>query len=329
MLRLWDTGRAEAWAVPSGSVGLSFNRDGTLLATGSDAGTVRVWNASSGELVDTIEGGVAETRGQFSPATDTLVLADAESPDVRVWSREDGTVTTAFRAPEAEGLNTARFDSEGERIVYADTNGRLAVRTLSSGADVRLGGSPEVVWDAQFSTDGKRVAAISASGTTAVWRLDQPERPERLLEGHRGDVNGLDYGADDRLVTAGSDRTVRVWPARGTTSLALLGHTRDATDAAFSLNGSKVVSASMDRTLRLWDSSTGVMLAVLETAPAEINFMQMSSDGQIATLDEDLTLRVRRCEVCGSAQEVEALARSYEPRQLSRDERRQYLAPLG
>ena len=56
-------------------------------------------------------------------------------------------------------MYSARFDPSGERMVYVDAKGRVAVRDLRSGREATLGGAPEAVYDAQFSPDGEHVAA--------------------------------------------------------------------------------------------------------------------------------------------------------------------------
>ena len=67
--------------------------------------------------------------------------------------------------PKGSGINVARFDSTGRRIVYADyKNGAIAVKDLQTGRTVALGGGPKLVWDAPVAPDGQHVAAASASG---------------------------------------------------------------------------------------------------------------------------------------------------------------------
>ena len=324
-VRLWDSGRTLAWAVPEDTEGLDFSRDGKYIATGSATGVARVWDSENGGLVGSRSGPVTPVGAIFSPAGDAVLMFGMEVPDVRLWSIDADTVETLLQQP----VVVARLDSSGQRLLYADEKGKLAVRDIESGDEVVLRGAPRTIYDAQFSADDDRVVISSEKGVSMIWRVDSPDRPERVLEGHRGDIQGLEYGADGRVVTAGTDRTVRVWPAREGPEVVLRGHTRDATDASFSVDGSKVVSSGMDGALRLWDSRTGVPLAVLDSSSAELYSMQISDDGKIAVLDDLQVMRVLRCEVCGPLEDVQAFARSLHPRQLTADERRRYLSAAG
>ena len=64
------------------------------------------------------------------------------------------------------------------------------------------------------SPDGTRVASASWDGTARVSPL-RGEAPARVLEGHQGNVNAVAFTPEGRVVTAGYDGTVRVWPASG------------------------------------------------------------------------------------------------------------------
>jgi WD40 repeat protein len=107
------------------------------------------------------------------------------------------------------------------------------------------------------------------------------------------------------------------------------GFTREVTGAAFYDDGAKVVATSFDGTLSLWGARSGALLAILDSGPAELHNVVVSSKDEIATLDENGVLRVTRCGVCGSLEDVRALALSRRPRQLTVEERRRFLPADG
>jgi WD40 repeat protein len=325
-VRIWDAGRTQAWAVPSPTWGIDFNRDGRLIASSSEDGTMRVWETATGRMRASLSGPNGYMAGKFSPTADTLVIPNWEASLVRIWPVSARSGEIVVQPPEVRGVESARFDPSGARIVYVAAEGRIVVRDLRSGREMTLGGTPDIVYDAQFSPDGEHVAALPERGDVLVWRVDRPAGPARVLKGHRGHVNSLGYGRDGRIVTAGSDRTVRVWDRGGVPPVVMRGHEDEVKTVVVTQDSSKVLSASDDGTLRLWDARTGANLAVLQAGEGVVKDVALSRDGKIATLGQGEVVQVFDCEVCGSIEQVRALALSRSPRPLTAEERRQFLA---
>ncbi|HET8755843.1 MAG TPA: BTAD domain-containing putative transcriptional regulator [Solirubrobacteraceae bacterium] len=323
-VRLWDTGHTLLWKAPGGLGGIDFTPDGRYIAAADGNGDLWVWDTRSGALANHLPSSGEYVTFEAAPKSDSLLIADPSTQDVPVWAIAQDSAAVAFRAPGHDGVATARFDAGEQRIVYADAKARLAVRTLRSGQDVVLDGGPKEIWDARFSPDGENVAISTPTGKIDVWRIASPAQPARELTGHRGGVSAIDYGADGRLVSAGADGTVRVWPARSGRALVMNAHTGGANDAAFWVDDRKVVSVGGDRTVQLRDAQTGRMLAVLETWPIIPYSMRVSPDGKIAVFDLDGYVHVFRCEVCGSLAQVERRAEALHPRALTPQERRLY-----
>jgi hypothetical protein len=131
-----------------------------------------------------------------------------------------------------------------------------------------------------------------------------------------------------RLVTAGSDRLARVWEAATGRQLAeLRGRTEGVVSVAFSPDGRWLLTASdTDGTVRLWRADTGAQITLMDV-DGVLHEVGFSADGRrvVAANVSRATLAAFACEVCGSSEELIALARSRVTRALTCEERTRYL----
>ncbi|MGK3963275.1 TIR domain-containing protein [Sorangium sp. So ce118] len=130
-------------------------------------------------------------------------------------------------------------------------------------------------------------------------RLRHPVRmwtgEERTLYGHSAWVTSCALSPDgQRIVSASSDRTLKVWDlATGRLLSNLEGHSAWVTACALSPDGQRIVSASSDRTLKVWDLATGRLLSTLEGHSAWVTTCALSPDGQrVVSASFDTTLKV-------------------------------------
>ena len=308
--RIWNVQHTQSWIEPGQPKAVDFSPDGRYLAAVGADGAVRVTDAATGRLRMSLPGPTGYASALFSPNGNALVIGHDPPSRITIWQLSTNRQSLVAQLPKKRGLNIARFDSTGSRVVYADNAGAIGVVDLRSRRAVRLGGLHGVAWDAAFAPDDEHVAAATATGKVLIWRLDHPSTPERVLTGHRGDINTLDYSADGRIVTSGYDRTVRVWnPSKGT-EVILRGNGDEITGAVFAPGGQQVLTSSDDGTVRLWSASSGAELAVLQTGDVPLWDVEVSRDGQIATLSRTGQVRVFRCGVCGSLGQVRRLASS-------------------
>ncbi len=254
----------------------AFSPDGARVLTGSNDNTARLWEASSGKLLATLQGDtsklVAMLRGRidwveaavFSP-DGSRVLTASEDHAARLWEASTGKLLATLQS-HTDTVQAARFSPDSSRILTASSDGTACMWETSTGKLlVALQGHTGSVQDAVFSPDGSRVLTASGDNTARLWEASSGKLLA-TLEGHTGAVQAAVFSPNgSRVLTTSQDNTVRLWEASsGKLLVTFQGHTGSVRVAAFSPDGARVLSTSSDGTVRLWEPSTGELLATIQ-----------------------------------------------------------------
>jgi len=113
------------------------------------------------------------------------------------------------------------------------------------------------------------------------------------LKGHTGAEKSVVFLPDGtRLVTAGADKTVRLWSPEGRLLRILTGHRQGVSKVMYSPDGQYLLSVSSDTTMRLWDRHGG-LLQVLSSHRSLVNTVAFSPDSRrLLTASTDSTVRI-------------------------------------
>ena len=142
-----------------------------------------------------------------------------------------------------------------------------------------------------FFKDNRRVAVLD--GRLKIW--DVQERAFLGSEGWPTDFMDLiAISPDDRRVSYGYRRTVRIWDVESKQTLfTSVKHTGWVRSLCFSPDGKTLASGSDDTTIIIWDTEIGTILATLEGHDDWVTSVAFSPDGlRLASASRDITMRV-------------------------------------
>lgn len=203
-----------------------FSPDGKRILTASWDHTAKIWDASSGMLLKSLEGHTSDIQAAVFSPDGKKILTVSYDATAKLWDAASGDLLKTLA--HTASVQTGAFSPDGKTILTA------------SGYDTAKRYNVAKTWDA-------------ASGALL-----------KTFEGHTGPVNSSIFSPDGKKVLTGSDdSTAKVWDAFSGMLDKTFDQREKITAAVFSLDGKKILTTSAFHGVSLWDAVSGDLLKTL------------------------------------------------------------------
>ena len=277
LIRIWDLQTKELRPILRYNATVStiaFSPNSRWIAGGSRDGTVRVWDAGTGERIyEFTEDTEPIWKLEFSPDSKLLLslsldgtgrLIDLVPPrqELATFRQDRNAIYAASFSPNTdEGNYTIVTGSEDKKVRFWPIDANRHDDFSPDGHP--LVGHNDTVWTLAFSKDGKNIASGSLDGTVRLWDVDL--RHERFpIMGHTGGIKALAYTEDNRIRACGTglDGILRFWDAGTGGQLSLVLEHAGLTEAVtFSSDGRTLASGGSETRAIDTDDARTILLS--------------------------------------------------------------------
>lgn len=322
LLRGGDLARAEAWLTeaarkkPSAAAiqvdyitasRAADTRRGRLLLAGVSAALVVALGLAG--LAFVLNNESTRQRGIAEANAATAIVAQSEAEAQRAVAFANAA--TAVSAQEEAYLQRNAAQANAATAIAAEAEA-LAQRNAAQAAatqvaderrqaqSIALAGQAEVEINGPRPDRSVLLVLRAFEGFAYTWQAERAlaravadDLAQRTLNGHNGEVTGVDWSLDgSRLLTAGNDGTARIWDASTGQEIRALGMSSAVARALWSPDGRWVAAGDSNGQVRVW-SAEGVAGANFAGHSTAIYNLDWSPDSRrLASVSVDGSIRL-------------------------------------
>ncbi|MCG9126215.1 WD40 repeat domain-containing protein [Candidatus Poribacteria bacterium] len=289
-VRLWDaaTGYLKASIKVNAVRSLAISPDGTTIATGSNNGSVDLWNVTTRQLIGQYIGHTSIVSSiAFSP-DNTIIATASEDKTIRIWDIHTGQSIMVLTGHE-EWVTSVTFSPDGLTIASTSLDDTIRLWSAATGEHKQtLKGHKHYVNTVKYSPNGKTIVSKGWDGIF-FWGRDR-NSTTFSIKGKITKCNSFTYSADGNTIAIGGYNG-SVYQCESSIAESnhnpvllfnktplLSGHHRFAHCITLSPDGARIATGSHDG-VRLWDVTSGEFIQSYEGHTDSIHGVAFSPDG--------------------------------------------------
>jgi WD40 repeat protein/formylglycine-generating enzyme required for sulfatase activity len=271
-----------------------FGPNGKTLTSGSDDGTIRLWDWTNKGEIRTLEGHTEIVHSVAFNSDGKTIASGSKDNTIKLWDVTTGTELRTLSG-HVNYLNSVAFSPDGETLASGSFDTTIKLWNGRTGTLLKtLEGHSASVGSVAFSPDGEIIASGSDDNTIKLWSR-QTGVELKTLTGHSDRIHSVTFSPDGKTLASGSfDNTIQLWELdAGVERKTLIGHSDNIWGIAFSPDGKTIASGSWDNTIKLWDVDSGLDLKTLVGHSFAVLSVAFSPDGKtLASGSSDKTIKL-------------------------------------
>lgn len=196
--------------------------------------------------------------------SETMIALGTYSGVIKVWDIKSRECIHLFKKNN-HIVNDLTFDSK-ENVIAAASGSEISVWDLNKGELVVAFEHSEgaICTKIAFNPDNSIIMSLYNNGDLFLWNINSNNVVK--CKGHTKTINSISISPDgQRILTASSDKTIRLWDVLSGGCLKILENHSDLDNIAiFNKDCSRIISASQNDVVLVWDTRTFKVLTAIE-----------------------------------------------------------------